>query len=87
MNIDVSEYKACERATYFIEKKMNSSISIKEWVIMRYHMSICTVCKHYEKQSIWLEQAIRKSDSEHHYAQRNEQLKKRIIQKIEDSKP
>ncbi len=85
-NIDVSEYKACERATYFVEKKMNSPLSFKEWVIMRYHMSICTVCRHYEKQSIWLDKAIRKSDNEHHYTRRNEQLKTRILEKIEDSK-
>lgn len=85
-NIDPSEYKACERATYFVEKKMNNSLSIKEWVIMRFHMSMCSVCRHYEKQSIWLENAIRKSDIDHHYSRRNEQLKIRILEKIERSK-
>jgi hypothetical protein len=84
-NLEVSDYKACERTTFFIEKRLNSSLSIKEWFIMRYHMSICVVCKHYEKQSIWLEKAIRKSDGNHHYTRRNELLKTRILEKIEDS--
>jgi hypothetical protein len=48
----------CRQATYLIEKKQFGSISLKEHLQLRYHLTGCSVCRIYQKQSIYISQVL-----------------------------
>ena len=49
----------CRHATYLIEKKQHTSLSIRERVELTIHLSGCSVCRLFQQQSRWINSMIR----------------------------
>jgi hypothetical protein len=49
----------CRKATFLIEKKQISQISIREAIELKIHLAGCSVCKIFEKQSLLINKLIR----------------------------
>lgn len=50
----------CKQATFLIEKKQITKLSWTEKFELRFHLAGCSVCKRYEKQSIFITQLAMK---------------------------
>ena len=50
----------CRMATFLIEKKNNSRISIKEELTLKYHLAGCSVCRIFHQQSILIDRMVKK---------------------------
>ncbi|PUZ22423.1 hypothetical protein GA0116948_1098 [Chitinophaga costaii] len=48
----------CRRATFLIEKKENTRLTIGEWLQMQAHLAICPLCTLYKLQSRLIQQMI-----------------------------
>ena len=59
----------CRQATYLIEKKQFGRISLMEHFQLRYHLKGCSVCRIYQKQSIYISQVLQKSYARFTYSQ------------------
>ena len=76
----------CRKATFLIEKKTTSRISIKEELELKYHLAGCTVCRIFQQQSILIDRMVKthffetKLDSDF-----KESLSKRIADAIDKS--
>lgn len=44
----------CKQATFLIEKKQVLKLSVTEKLELKMHLAGCTVCRFYEKQSIFI---------------------------------
>lgn len=44
-------FLSCKKASYLIEKKQIDELSVIENIQMKMHISMCEICKMYEKQS------------------------------------
>ena len=79
---------SCKKATELIEKKLLVNISFKEKVQLKMHKSFCDACTAYEKQSRLIDKLlnmhnnVEKDGSENISVVENEELKKRILDKI-----
>ncbi|WP_018344487.1 hypothetical protein [Cytophaga aurantiaca] len=51
---------SCEKSSFLIEKKLAGALSMKEHSQLFIHKLICDVCRKYEKQSILLDNLLRK---------------------------
>jgi hypothetical protein len=51
----------CKQATYLLLKKEEKSLSFKEEYALKFHMSICKLCKAFKKQSEMMNEAINKN--------------------------
>ena len=49
----------CRHATYLIEKRQHTSLSIRERVELYIHLSGCSVCRLFQQQSRWINLTIR----------------------------
>jgi hypothetical protein len=49
----------CRKATYLIEKKQLSEISVREKIELKIHLAGCSVCKTFEKQSVLINHMIK----------------------------
>jgi hypothetical protein len=49
----------CRKATYLIEKKQLSEISVREKIELKIHLAGCSVCKTFEKQSLLINHMIK----------------------------
>jgi hypothetical protein len=49
----------CRHATYLIEKRQHTSLSIRERVELTIHLSGCSVCRLFQRQSRWINSMIR----------------------------
>lgn len=58
----------CRQATYLIEKKQFGGISIKERFQLKYHLTGCSVCRIYQRQSEYISQVLQKSFADFNYA-------------------
>ena len=50
---------SCKKATGLIDKKQIVSLTVSETIQLRIHTTICSICRRYEKQSAWIEQAVK----------------------------
>ena len=50
----------CKRATFLIEKRQNTRLSVREWLTMQAHLAICPLCPLYKKLSELLQRMIKK---------------------------
>ena len=78
-------FLSCLKATELIEKKLHFKLSITEKFQLRMHKSMCDACTMYEKQSIVLEKGLSSLKEEDPDKKELEQLKKIIIQKLENT--
>ncbi|MCX2573185.1 hypothetical protein [Pedobacter sandarakinus] len=44
----------CKQATFLIEKKQLTTLSLKERVELSFHLTGCAVCRLYQRQSIFI---------------------------------
>ncbi len=78
-------FLSCLKATELIEKKLHFKLSITEKLQLRMHKSMCDACTMYEKQSIVLEKSLSSLKEDVPDKKELEQLKKIIIQKLENT--
>lgn len=76
----------CRHATYLIEKRQHTSLTIKERMQLGIHLSGCSVCRLFQRQSRWINRTLR---SLFHSAQGQEsklsdEFKQQLQQKIDD---
>jgi hypothetical protein len=50
---------SCLKATEIIEKGLNFKLSLKEKLQLKVHKMMCDACARYEKQSLFLDRAIK----------------------------
>ena len=48
----------CRHATYLIEKKQHVSLTIKERIQLAIHLSGCSVCRLFQRQSRWINRLV-----------------------------
>lgn len=73
---------SCLRATELIEKRMDNNLPFVKRMQLKVHMSLCKACKTYEKQSIFLDEALIGSHNLSGKAIDIESLKNSIISKM-----
>ena len=79
---------SCRKATELIEKKLLANLSFREKVQLKMHKSFCDACTAYEKQSKLIDKLLSKQihkesdEVENDEVVANEELKKRILDKI-----
>lgn len=49
---------SCQKATELVEKKMYFRLTAKEKIQLFLHTGMCKACKHYKKQSEWINQVM-----------------------------
>jgi len=49
----------CRHATYLIEKKQHTSLTISERMQLVIHLSGCSVCRLFQQQSRWINHMVR----------------------------
>lgn len=49
----------CKKATELTEKRTHFGLTIPETIRWRMHLAVCTACRTYEKQSRFIEQALK----------------------------
>lgn len=49
----------CRHATYLIEKKQHTSLTVRERIELYIHLSGCSVCRLFQKQSRWINRMVR----------------------------
>ena len=49
----------CRHATYLIEKRQHTALTIKERVQLVIHLSGCSVCRLFQQQSRWINRLVR----------------------------
>lgn len=52
---------SCKKSTELTEKHIHFNLSLAETIQWRLHTAVCSACKSYKKQSLFLEDAIKKS--------------------------
>lgn len=72
---------SCLKATELIEKKLLFKLSFIEGVQLFFHKKVCHTCSAYEKQSVLIDQAIKK---QYHHSEHFENLTEIQKLKIQD---
>ena len=78
-------FLSCFKATELIEKKLHIKLSFKEKIRLKMHKSMCSACKKYDKQSIIMDEALKKY-SNNITTVNIEELKINIKNKISEQK-
>lgn len=50
----------CRKATFLIEKKNLTNISVREQMELKIHLAACSVCRLYQQQSGFINQMVKK---------------------------
>ncbi|WP_316771372.1 hypothetical protein [Pedobacter frigiditerrae] len=61
----------CRQATFLIEKKSITRISIKEQFELKFHLAGCSVCQLFEQQSLMIDRMVKR----HFFTDTNENPK------------
>ena len=48
----------CAKATFLIEKRMNTRLTFLEWAQLKAHLALCKWCRAYEKKAEFLQKAL-----------------------------
>lgn len=49
---------SCKKSTELMEKRISFSLSLSEKIQLNIHKQLCTYCRRYEKQSIFIEKLL-----------------------------
>ena len=49
----------CRHATFLIEKRQHTMLSLKERVQLAIHLSGCSVCRLFQRQSRWIDRMVK----------------------------
>lgn len=76
----------CRHATYLIEKRQHTMLTIRERLQLTIHLSGCSVCRLFQQQSRWISRTLR---TLFHSAQDQEsglsdEFKQQLQQQIDD---
>jgi hypothetical protein len=73
----------CKKATYLISKNEEHRLSLLEWVKLQFHLSICSLCKLFQKQTKLIGENAKHS---HEYVQLklSDTTKAKIIDQMKD---
>ena len=55
-------FLSCFKATELIEKKLHVKLSFKEKIRLKMHKSMCNACRLYDKQSVVIDEALKKNN-------------------------
>jgi len=79
---------SCKKASILIDKKSVDKLSIKEWINLKIHLSMCDICSLYQKQSKLIEKVLISRLNEVKLSKENEieNLKDSIKSKLKDLK-
>lgn len=74
----------CKKATFYIEKKQISSISLREKIELRIHLAGCSICRTYEKQSSVINKLVKELflSSQHQPFKLDEDFKTKLKARI-----
>jgi hypothetical protein len=74
----------CKKATFLIEKKQLSTISVREKVELRIHLAGCSICRTFEKQSLIINKMVREmfSSARYHHSKLDDNFKAKLQQRI-----
>lgn len=77
---------SCKKATFLIEKKSLTNLSLREILQLNMHTSMCRVCSTYKKQSLIIDKLLQKhiqiSDPGNAPLIKNGLLKEKIINSL-----
>jgi hypothetical protein len=76
----------CRHATYLIEKRQHTLLTIKERIQLVIHLSGCSVCRLFQRQSRWINRMLRTLfHSTHGQENRlSDEFKQQLQQKIDE---
>lgn len=76
----------CKKATFLIEKQQTGRITLREQLELKIHLSGCSVCKTFRRQSIIINQMVRNlfDNANEKVLTLNEQFKQQLQEQIED---
>ncbi|MGL5957359.1 MAG: hypothetical protein ACRCZZ_01960 [Phocaeicola sp.] len=82
---------SCKKATYLLEKKNHTHLNLWELLQLKLHLSICSYCAGYEKESQLIDEAIRRvakaqaeNENSHFSKAEIEEIKKRIAKEVKE---
>lgn len=76
-------FLSCLKASELIEKNLHYKLSITEKLQLKIHMSMCKACTLYEKQSILLDEGIKRSMQQSNKKYDTADLKAQILKLIQ----
>jgi hypothetical protein len=76
----------CRHATYLIEKRQHTSLTVKERVQLIIHLSGCSVCRLFQQQSRWVNRMLRTlfNSTQGQKSRLSDDFKEQLQQKIEE---
>jgi len=76
----------CRHATYLIEKRQHTSLTLKERVQLAIHLSGCSVCRLFQRQSRMINRMVRKlfQTSDQQERRLDEGFKREMQEKINE---
>lgn len=77
-------FLSCLKATGLIEKKIYFRLTLKQKIQLKAHKTICSACSNYEKQSIFMDQALRHSHKPNESSADLSEFKKETLTKIKN---
>ena len=79
-------FLSCVKATELIEKKIHFRLTLKQKIQLRAHKTICHACSRYEKQSVFIDKAMKHAAESNADTVDVSELKKETLAKIEKLK-
>jgi hypothetical protein len=73
----------CKKATYLISKNEEHRLSLLEWVKLQFHLSICSLCKLFQKQTKLIGQNAKHSQ-DYQQLKLSDATKAKIIDQMKD---
>ncbi len=77
-------FLSCLKATELIEKKIYFRLTLKQKIQLKAHKAMCSACSNYEKQSRFMDQALRHSNKPNESSADLSELKKETLAKIKN---
>ena len=76
----------CRHATYLIEKRQHTLLNIREKVQLVIHLSGCSVCRLFQRQSRWINRMVRSlfHSPEGGESRLDDDFKQQLQQKIDE---
>jgi predicted anti-sigma-YlaC factor YlaD len=75
-------FLSCLKATELVEKRLHVKLSLADRLRLKLHLTMCSACANYEKQSLTIEQGIANQIKNISTPTDLEALKQSIIQQI-----
>lgn len=73
----------CKKATLLIEKKLLSTLTIRESVNLKLHLTTCSVCRLYQSQTTLISGMINQILKRHKVSELDDQFKTKLQEKID----